>query len=605
MSDLAKKLLTLFRGRHDHIAIGVGDSFEPAKEAPSELLLDRDHFTGGRCYGFYLLTGDGKVCCTCVDFDNKPKNPNPRYEAEALALCVALRSFSLSPLLERSQSGNGYHVWLFFSEPVPAYLPRAWWRAVAQRMQTEFAEVYPRQDAHVGKGIGNLVRYPLWSKSCFIDWESSDTLAVIDPTEALDGVQRLSPQDLPLLAHQLSMGELRAESVANVAVGTVAGDSTLLPLRVQKMLEGRKFSLLARRWNGDTDGMKDTSRSAVAMSIATELVRMYVPTPEIASAIRWWGRKAGSDKVERDGWIDTTVTKAYDFVLTRQEAASTADSSTFEKAALAFIDQLERTNGQMHLPTGIHELDLSIDGVSASEMVVIAARPGHGKSAFTFQVMQNAANAGVKGLLISEEMSAMEIGKRRLLSIADATQEMWGASIANQLRHEVVEYHKGLEPVHVVEGCNTIDRVEEVIDQFVSVHGVGIVAVDYLQLLTGRHGDRYEVVTEMSRRLKRCAGTYKIPILVLSQLNRAVEGRQDNEPKLSDLRESGQIEQDADLILFLQWPSKFDPSVLPNVYRIYAAKRRNGPIRTPRIETKFDPSRQLIGRDSDVPYRGG
>ncbi len=150
--------------------------------------------------------------------------------------------------------------------------------------------------------------------------------------------------------------------------------------------------------------------------------------------------------------------------------------------------------------------------------------------------------------------------------------------------------------MYLLNGCGTIERVEEIIDQFVSLHGVGIVAVDYLQLLTSRQGsDRYEVVTEISRRIKRCAGRNRIPILALCQLNREVEKRTDNEPKLSDLRESGQIEQDADLVLFTQWPHKFDTSMPPHMYRIYCAKRRNGPIRTARIETTFDPNRQTIG----------
>lgn len=597
MSALAKKILSLFRGRHDYVAVGADGAFSPANEAPTETLVDR-HLAGEESFGFYVMMADSRIVCTCVDFDNKPDHPDAEFESKAIALYSALRGFSLCPLLERSQSGSGYHVWLFFTDAVPAYMVRAWWRGVERRLNVKFKEVYPRQDKLAGKGLGNLVRYPLWKQSVFID--PDEDMRVLEPDDALDGVVRIAPEDLPLLAFQLGMGELRGEPVQSV-VTVDGGADCLLPIRVQKLLE-RTHSLFSRRWNGDTEGMKDSSNSAIAMCLAVEMVRLYVPTPEIASAIRYWCRIRGAEKGEREDWIARTVTRAYDFILTRQEER-TASETTFEKACQLYIDTVERGKSP-HISSGLAELDASIDGAGPGEMVVIAARPGHGKSAFAFQWLNSAAMSGIRGLLISEEMSAMEVGKRRLLSIATAGQEHWDKSIVPQLRAEVVEFHKSAAPVFMLEGCNTIDRVEEVIDQFVSVHGIGIAAVDYLQLLTGRTTERYEIVTEMSRRLKQCARRNRIPILVLSQLNREIEKRAENEPKLSDLRESGQIEQDADLIIFTQWPYKFDPMYTPNAYRIYCAKRRNGPIRSPRIETSFNPNRQIIGVDMTSPYRG-
>lgn len=593
MSALSKHILELFRGRHDYIAVAKGNAFEPSRFSPAWDLIDR-HLHGEQSYGFYLLTADSKAWCTCVDFDNKPDNPNPNYREQATALYMALRSFSLHPLMEVSQSGSGFHVWLFFAQAVEAYITRAWWRGVERRMQTTFREVYPRQDRLAGKGLGNLVRYPLWNKSHFVDPENE--FSRIDPEEALSSVVRLNPEDLPMLAFQLGMGELRSEPVQSVVVG--AASEAMLPLRVQRLLEN-KSTLLTRRWNGETHGMKDNSNSAIAMCLCVEMVRLYVPTPEIASALKYWCQLRGAAKGEREDWINLTVTKAYDFILEKNEVKS-VDVTTFEGAANVYLDQLEK-GVEICLPSGIPELDLSIDGVADGEMCVIAARPGHGKSALAFQWLAHAAKRGRKALVISQEMGVREVGKRRVLSIVTAKQDHWCPAIVPDMRREVKVYHEGHEPVYLVTGCGTVQRVQEVIEQMVTLHGVTIAAVDYLQLLSGRNNaDRYEIVTELSRQMKQCAQKHNIPILVLSQLNRAVENRTDNEPKLSDLRESGQIEQDADLILFVQWPFKFSPEADPRLYRIYCAKRRNGPIRTGRVETTFHADRQFIGPHADI-----
>jgi replicative DNA helicase len=196
--------------------------------------------------------------------------------------------------------------------------------------------------------------------------------------------------------------------------------------------------------------------------------------------------------------------------------------------------------------------------------------------------------------MLSEEMSALQLGKRSLLRISDFDEEDWRSNVS-QVRGEVDRHYRETSPIYVVENCNSVESLEAVLDQFVSIHGVRLAAVDYLQLLGGRDVNRYEVVTEVSRRLKQAARRNDVALLVLSQVNREIDKRDQRRPKLSDLRESGQIEQDADLVMFLQWPNRFDNSVAKDVYRIFVAKRRNGPIRAAEIETSFDDSRQTVG----------
>lgn len=580
-------ILSLFAGRPDAIAVGNGDGFAPELSRITEDRLVRDHLSGVRCLGFYLLDADSKCRASCVDFDNKPDKPNPAWKDHAEALYFALLGCGIRPIVEMSQSGSGCHVWMFFAEPTEAWIPRAWWDAVSRKIGIPFAEVYPRQDWLTGKGFGNLVRYPLWNASCFVDPE--DGWKVLDAAETLAGVIRIDPIDLRLIAFQSGMGNL--EQPARPDTLAISEDG-IVSTRVRRLI-AQDGTLVARRWKGDAIGMSDTSRSAVAMSLCCELVRAYVPTPEISAALRVWCREHGSDKGERDDWVNRTVAKAYDYILEKREERSST-VSTFRDACHAYIDRIE--NGSMfHVPSGIADLDASIDGVSPGEVAIIAGRPGHGKSAVGFQWIDHASGLGVASLCISEEMGMLEIGKRRLASIAAVPQSNWVAAVAASLRRDVDSYHENRAPTYIVENVHSIDRAEEVIDQFCELYNVGIVMVDYLQLLGSRKGDRYEVVTEVSRRIKQSARRNYVPILLLSQLNRSVEHRDDNEPKLSDLRESGQVEQDADLVIFAQYPCKFDSKAPDDLYRFVCAKRRNGPIRTARVETKFDPHKQFIG----------
>lgn len=582
-----------FRGRPDHVAVWKGEHFEPRPVgAITPALIREKHLAGEQCLGFYLLDTQGRCWCSCVDFDNKPERPDPEWRDKAQQLYVALVHCQLSPLVELSQSGNGCHVWLFFDQPTPAWVPRAWWRSLLHRIEMAVPEIYPRQDDLSGKTLGNLVRFPLWNESTFVDVE--DEWAALDPSEALEGVRPTSETDLKMLAFQLGMDELRPDPKVSVAVVGDIGE--VFPLRVQKLTE-KSGSLLNRRWNGDMGGLKDASKSALAMSIAVELVRQYVPTPEIASALRYWCRKNGAaHKGDRDDWVNLTVAKAYDFVVNRTEEKSVS-AMTFRDACHAYLDTLE-VGRPLYTKSGILELDNSMEGVGAGEVCVIAARPGHGKSAIAFQWLDHASqfkNDGMPCLIISEEMGALEIGKRRLSTISTIPGEQWVPASVASMRKEVDEYHGDRAPVYVVEGCNSIDRAEEVIDQFCALHGVGMVAVDYLQLLGSRGKERYEVVTEVSRRVKQITRRNGCRTLLLSQVNRAVESRDGSEPRMSDLRESGQVEQDADLIIFGQWPWKIDSRMDKTEYRLFAAKRRNGPIKEGRMVTRFDPDKQFFG----------
>jgi replicative DNA helicase len=587
---IAEHILSLFHGRPDVLAVANGSAFAPQPlGAPVKpAWLEKDHLSGKRCFGFYLMTAASQVYCSCVDFDNKPTCPDPLWAQKAESVYYELAKYGLAPLIEISQSGTAAHVWLFFDEPVDAWLVREFWSAVSDSLDVPFKEVYPRQDVldtEKGKGVGNLIRYPLWGQSRFVGVEND--WATLEPLEALSGARKTDSATLrTVYFHITGRTPQKAEK-------HVVADSGL-PARVDRLVS-REHTLLGRRWKGDMEGMGDKSRSSLCQSIACELVRQYVPTVEIELALTRWCESNGYEKGERDDWVSTTVSKAYDFINSRQ-TERLATSSTMQDAALEYLESV-----QAGLPrafgSGVRELDESIDGVGIGEVCVIAARPSVGKSSFCLQWVDNAALGGIPCLIISEEMSKLELGKRAILSITDLCEQVWQDKV-DRVRSDVKKHYADRANIHLVEYCHSIDAVERLVDEHVALHDVKLVAVDYLQLLSSDKATRYDSVTDISRRLKQTATRNQVAMLVLCQLNREVEKRDGHDPRMSDLRESGAIEQDADLILMLQWPYKIDPGVDKSTYKIYCVKRRNGPIRTPVVFTAFDPERQKFGKSA-------
>jgi KaiC/GvpD/RAD55 family RecA-like ATPase len=582
--SLPEKIISMFRGREDYVAVAKEDTFFPHKldsPLPAKWLAS-EHLSGKRCLGFYLLTAASQCFCTTVDFDNKlEKSPDPEWQQKAEATYYELTQLGLSPLVEISQSGLAAHVWLFFDDAVDSWLVRRFWDAVSESAKVPFVEVYPRQDVLTGKGLGNLIRYPLFGQSRFVDVERN--WETIEPNEAMESIRTTDQMTLAALIFQLSGQSPRKPEIGVNEEG--------LPRRVDRLIS-REHSLLGRRWRGDMSGLKDPSRSALCQSIACELVRLYVPTIEVEQAIKVWCDLNDYEKGKREDWLASTVGKAYEFVVSR-DAERTQTSWTMLDAIHRFIDSIG--SEKPHIRSGLKELDDSIDGVSPGEMCVIAARPSHGKTAFGLQWLDCAALNQIPCLFISEEMSQAELSKRALLRISDLDADRWYD--AKRFLHDAADkYHKPRANIFGVESCQSVEEAERVIDQHCAIHGVRLVAVDYLQLLDGKGSSRYENVTDISKRLKQAALRNQCAVLALCQLNREIERRPDSTPKMSDLRESGQIEQDADTILFLEWPFRSHSNEDPEKYNVWCTKRRNGPIRSPLVVTTFNPDRQTFGK---------
>jgi replicative DNA helicase len=255
------------------------------------------------------------------------------------------------------------------------------------------------------------------------------------------------------------------------------------------------------------------------------------------------------------------------------------------------LDHLEmlfqRGDAITGVPTGYTDLDERLAGLQNSNLVVVGARPAMGKTSFALGIAQHAAvHARVPVLLFSLEMSHLELTQRLLCSEAqvDATRMRNGRLLeADWPKISNAIGRLGDAPIHIDDNPNlTVMEIRAKARRLKAREGLGLVIVDYLQLMSGhaksRSENRQVEVSEISRGLKVLARELNIPVIALSQLSRNLEMRQDKRPVLADLRESGSIEQDADVVLFIYRDEIYN-SESPDrgSAEILIAKHRNGP----------------------------
>ncbi|CAK8989694.1 Replicative DNA helicase, partial [Durusdinium trenchii] len=279
--------------------------------------------------------------------------------------------------------------------------------------------------------------------------------------------------------------------------------------------------------------------------------------------------------------VESTLTTLVDRQHGRTETAS-MESLIFE--VFESFDKPDRS-----MKTGYSDLDTISHGVRPSEMVIIAARPSVGKTAFALNLLRQFARTGTAGLLVSLEQGRLQIAERLLsLQCGHSIHDIREGKVDNlQLQSDSWELTQ--LPIIIDDRSGvTTDYISSVSRRMKRRHKIGVIVVDYLQLVepTDSRAPREQQVSQMSRRLKLLATQLDVPVVVLSQLNRAVESRPakgpnrlDNmRPKLSDLRESGAIEQDADQVWLLWRPFRDEPDDPDHpIACIDVAKNRNGP----------------------------
>jgi replicative DNA helicase len=256
------------------------------------------------------------------------------------------------------------------------------------------------------------------------------------------------------------------------------------------------------------------------------------------------------------------------------------------------LDELQKTSGKLRgVPTGFRDLDSKLAGMQDSNLIILAARPGIGKTSFALNIAQYVAVvAGMPVGMFSLEMSQEELVDRLLVGQADI--DAWKLKTGkldekdfDRLSNAMGELAEAPIFIDDTPGIS-ISEMRTKARRLQIEHGLRFLIVDYLQLVHGRNlENRVQEVSEISQSLKNLARELKIPVLALSQLNRSVEARGTRRPQLADLRESGAIEQDADVVMFL---FKEDPDQNENV-TLDIQKHRNGP--TGEIPLVFRPDR--------------
>ncbi|WP_277673856.1 replicative DNA helicase [Piscibacillus halophilus] len=259
------------------------------------------------------------------------------------------------------------------------------------------------------------------------------------------------------------------------------------------------------------------------------------------------------------------------------------------------IEQLHHQSEEVTgVPTGFKDLDHITSGFQKNDLIIIAARPSVGKTAFALNIAQNVAiHAQENCAIFSLEMGAEQLVMRMLcaegnidaqrLRTGSLQEEDWGKlTMAMGSLSDAGIYIDDTPGVKISEIRSKCRRLKQ-------ESGLGMVLIDYLQLIQGsgsNRENRQQEVSEISRQLKALARELEVPVIALSQLSRGVEQRQDKRPIMSDIRESGSIEQDADIIGFLYRDDYYnDDTEKENIIEIIIAKQRNGPIGT--VELAF------------------
>jgi replicative DNA helicase len=243
------------------------------------------------------------------------------------------------------------------------------------------------------------------------------------------------------------------------------------------------------------------------------------------------------------------------------------------------------------VPTGFTDLDTHLYGLQPSNLIVVGARPSMGKTAFALGLAANAARVGVPVLFFSLEMSHLELAQRVLCaeSRVDAGRLRNGKVFDNDWTKIANAIGRiGEAPLFIDDnpGVTVMDIRSKARRMKSADGGLGLVVVDYLQLMTGRSSSesRQVEISEMSRGLKLLARELQIPVVACSQLSRGLEARADKRPMLADLRESGAIEQDADVVMFLYRDEVYNPeSSERGTAEVLIAKHRNGPTGMARL----------------------
>ena len=411
--------------------------------------------------------------------------------------------------------------------------------------------------------------------------ERSALGAVMLNKEALlDVAEEVKPEDFYNESHKEIFDVIMTLYRENVAVDMLTVCEELSRRKALDMVGGRAYIATL------TAEVPSTANAGEYAKIVSEkaMLRRLITAAEDITV------KGYDDKMAAEDLLDYAEGDIFRIAQKRQRNDYAKIQDVLMKN-LKIIDEAVQNKGKViGLPTGFKELDEKTSGLHPSDLIIVAARPGMGKTAFALNIaQQSAVKSGASVMIFSLEMSQEQLGQRLIAMQARVESEKLKKGTLDLKDWDRINY-----------ALNELNNTKIVIDDTPGIsimemrnkcrrlkaeQGLDLIVVDYLQLMTfdGRADSRQQEISALSRHLKLLAREMNCPVIVLSQLSRAPELRQDKRPMLSDLRESGSIEQDADIVMFLYRDDYYNEDTeKPGVCEINLAKHRSGP--TDRIE---------------------
>lgn len=449
----------------------------------------------------------------------------------------------------------------------------------------------------------------------------------VDVEEAVLGAMMIEPNCVPDVLDSLTADCFYKEANRKVFMAISSLSSEHQPVDIYTVSEELKRQGSIDEIGGPYYLSLLSSRVGAAAHVEYHvkiLLQKYIQR-ELITISAEMQRESFDDSIPVDDLLDNSQSKLFELAERNMKRATLPVQDVIKDTVAEIEANQNRTDGLSGLPSGFTGIDKITLGWQASDLVIIAARPAMGKTAFVLTMARNmAVDHRIPVAFFSLEMSSKQLVKRLLVSETGLSSEKIRGG-KKLLDYELVQLHERIKdlttaPLFIDDTPSiSVYELRSKARRLVRNAGVKLIIIDYLQLMTGPpelRGMREQEVSNISRSLKAIAKELDIPVIALSQLSRAVETRGGNKrPQLSDLRESGAIEQDADIVMFIHRPEYYGTESETSVQgeaQVIIAKHRNGstadvPMRFRASEARFVDANDdgFISPDDDIEgYRG-
>ena len=334
--------------------------------------------------------------------------------------------------------------------------------------------------------------------------------------------------------------------------------------------------------------LTETVPTAANAAYYAEVVRDYACRRQLIQVVAEIQKDAFEDRGLTEELLDRTEKRLFE-VTQKRIRSDAVPVSTVVQEAFERLELVRKGGGVVGIPSGLADLDELTQGFQPGEMTILAARPSMGKTTLALNILRNVSvYHGRAAVFFSLEMPRLQVTTNLLCGLAKIDgHRLRGGYLSREEERQFLDAAEVLMPAQLyiddTPGLTTMDLRAKA-RRLKSQHDIDLIMVDYLQLMSGSavaaKESRQQEVSEISRMTKALARELNIPIIALAQLSRKVEDRKDHKPMMSDLRESGSIEQDADLIMLLHRPGYYEPEKeeYKNQALVIVAKNRNGPV---------------------------